>query len=253
MTDPISISKALRIRDCGLDEYWLQDQIFNNPSILGLGELEPVRRERRQSSGGRLDLLLKDPEDDTMYEVEVMLGATDESHIIRTIEYWDLEKRRWPQRQHTAVLIAETINRRFFNVIQLLSLSIPIMAIQVSVVEVAGQRGLHFTRILDIYEEPEIERDSVSGRVDENFWQEKAPWVVEAAKALLPIVQPHYPGVEIGYVKSCIGFISATTCASGSPGLQRGQRRRPGWCFRRLRSRGPKSAPSWTRKEFPTR
>ena len=49
-----------------------------------------------------------------MYEVEVMLGETDETHIIRTIEYWDHEKRRWPQRQHFAVLVAETITRRFF-------------------------------------------------------------------------------------------------------------------------------------------
>ena len=44
-----------------------------------------------------LDILLKDPQDDTMFEVEVMLGETDETHIIRTIEYWDNEKRRWPQ------------------------------------------------------------------------------------------------------------------------------------------------------------
>jgi hypothetical protein len=58
-------------------------------------------------------MLLKDSEEETMYEVEVMLGETDESHIIRTIEYWDNQKRRWPQRQHKAVLIAEHINWRF--------------------------------------------------------------------------------------------------------------------------------------------
>ena len=33
-------------------------------------------------------MLLKDPEDDSMFEVELKLGATDETHIIRTIEYW---------------------------------------------------------------------------------------------------------------------------------------------------------------------
>src|SRR5215470_15968547 len=121
MSDQISISKSLRIRECGFDEYWLQDQIAANPSILGLGELEVVRREKLQSSGGKLDILLKDPEDDSMFEIEVMLGETDETHIIRAIEYWDLEKRRWPQRQHFAVLVAEHINRRFFNVIHLLS------------------------------------------------------------------------------------------------------------------------------------
>src|SRR5688572_1684064 len=113
----ISIANQISIREAGYDEFCLQDQIYDNPSSLGLGELEAIQRERRQSAGGRLDILLKDPEDDSMYEVEVMLGETDETHIIRTIEYWDNEKRRWPQRQHYAVLVAENINRRFFNVI----------------------------------------------------------------------------------------------------------------------------------------
>jgi hypothetical protein len=134
MSTSILIGKTQKIRDCGFDEIWLQDQIVENPSCLGLGELELVSRERKQSSGGRLDLLLKDPEDDSMYEVEVMLGETDESHIIRTIEYWDREKRKWPQRQHYAVLVAEAVTKRFFNVIQLLSHSIPVIAVQANIV-----------------------------------------------------------------------------------------------------------------------
>jgi hypothetical protein len=206
MPEPISISKALSIRDCGYNEDWLQEQIATNPSIIGLGELDLVKREKAQSSGGRLDILLENSEDDSMFEVEVMLGATDESHIIRAIEYWDLERKRWPQRQHTVVLIAETITRRFFNVIQLLSLSIPIMAIQANILEADGKRFLNFTRVLDAYEEPDTGRDSSSGTADVNYWLEKAPWAVEAAKALWSIIQPHLPGVEMDYVKSYIGF-----------------------------------------------
>lgn len=105
----IPISDTLTIRECGYDERWLQDQIYNNPNCLGIGELESISKERIQSSSSRLDILLKNPEDDSMYEVEVMLGETDETHIIRTIEYWDNEKRKWPQRQHYAVLVAESI------------------------------------------------------------------------------------------------------------------------------------------------
>lgn len=121
MANAIGIATQIPIREAGFDEFWLQDQIYENPSCLGLGDLEALSRERRQASGGRLDILLKNPEDDSMYEVEVMLGETDETHIVRTIEYWDNEKRRWPQRQHYAVPVAEHINRRFFNVIHLLS------------------------------------------------------------------------------------------------------------------------------------
>jgi hypothetical protein len=97
MPDEIEIAQPISIRDAGLDEFWLQNQISENPNCLGLGELETIAKERQQPSGRRLDILLKIPEDDSMYEVEVMLGETDETHIIRTIEYWDNEKRKWPQ------------------------------------------------------------------------------------------------------------------------------------------------------------
>ena len=110
-----------------------------------MGDLETVLKEATISSGGRLDILLKNPENDTMYEVEVMLGETDPSHIIRTIEYWDLIRRKWPQRQHFGVLIAEKITKRYFNVIQILSNNVPLIAIQVNIIELRDQRSLHFT------------------------------------------------------------------------------------------------------------
>jgi hypothetical protein len=180
----ITVSKALRMRDCGLDEGWLQGQIEKDTSILGLGDLEVVRREKRQSSGGRLDFLLQNLDDNSMYEVEMMLGETDESHIIRTIEYWDLERRLWPKRSHTAVLVAEHMNRRFFNVIQLISLTIPIIAIQANLVEADGKRFLHFTKILEAYQEPELQEPAPSERVDEKYCQEKSSWTLAHAKTL---------------------------------------------------------------------
>jgi hypothetical protein len=80
------------LRSVGLDEKWLQTQIENDPAILGLGNLEIAGREHRQPFGGRIDFLMRNTASETYYEVEVMLGALDESHIIRTIEYWDIER-----------------------------------------------------------------------------------------------------------------------------------------------------------------
>jgi hypothetical protein len=178
------IANTLTMRECGYDEYWLQDQIYNNPNSLGFGEVEAIEKERRQSSGGRLDILLKNPEDDSMYEVEVMLGETDESHIIRTIEYWDNEKRRWPQRQHIAVLVAESITRRFFNVIQLLSNAIPIIAIQANIIEVNGVKSLNFVKILDTYEEIDDGTSIENEIYDEAYWRNRAQWVLDTANYL---------------------------------------------------------------------
>jgi hypothetical protein len=64
-----------------LDEKWVQDRSAEDPSILGLGDLILKDKERIQPKGGRLDLLLQDPESGRRYEVEVQLGHTDESHI----------------------------------------------------------------------------------------------------------------------------------------------------------------------------
>jgi hypothetical protein len=202
----IPIASTVGIRESGFDEYWLQSQIYKNPSCLGLGDLEPVTKEKRQSSGGRLDILLKNQEDDSMYEVEVMLGETDETHIIRTIEYWDNEKRIWPQRQHYAVLVAESITRRFFNVIHLFSHSIPIIAIQVNIVESNNQKQLYFSKILDTYEEPEDETEEDIEIHDEAYWRKRSTGTVDAANELLACVGEVFELPSLRYVKYYIAI-----------------------------------------------
>lgn len=69
------------------NETWVQSRIAEDPAILGLGEIVLKDKERMQPKAGRLDILLQDPESNRRYEVEVQLGGTDESHIVRTIEY----------------------------------------------------------------------------------------------------------------------------------------------------------------------
>lgn len=209
----IEIAKSLTIRETGKDEYWLQEQIYENPNCLGLGELDTIGRERRQSSGGRLDILLKNPEDDTMYEVEIMLGETDESHIIRTIEYWDNESRKWPQRQHFAVLVAEHINRRFFNVIHLMSNAIPIIAIQVSLLEAHGKQTLFFSKILDTYEEID-DGTSETIKYTREDWVKKSKWTLETADYLLDLFSNIYQDPALNYVKAYIGITSSVSSGS---------------------------------------
>lgn len=201
MSQEVALAQQLSIREAGFDEYWLQDQIFENPACLGLGELDVLAKERTQATGGRLDLLLKNPEDDAMYEVEIMLGETDETHIIRTIEYWDNEKRRWPQRQHFAVIVAEHINRRFFNVIHLLSQSIPIIAVQASLLEVAGRKSLFFSKVLDTYEEIEDGSSLDDRTYNREYWMKRSRWTLDAADALLALTQPLFGEATLNYLK----------------------------------------------------
>ena len=131
------------------DERWVQNRIAEDPNMLGLGDVYLKDKERKQPRAGRLDLLLQEIDADSRYEVEIQLGETDESHIIRCIEYWDIERKRYPQYDHTAVLIAEKVNSRFLNVISLFNGHIPLIAIQLNAFKVEEQIGLMFTTVMN--------------------------------------------------------------------------------------------------------
>ena len=163
-------SQSILLRDASKDEKWLQDLICQDPAVLGLGDVTVIQRERTQPTGGRIDLVLSDPEEDIRYEVEIMLGAIDASHIIRTIEYWDIERRRYPRHTHRAVIVAEEITNRFFNVIGLLNKAIPIIAIQLNAAMVESKLILNFNKVLDLVEEEE----EAGEQVDRKYWESKA-------------------------------------------------------------------------------
>lgn len=203
--DKVETAKMLTIRECGHDEYWLRDRIFEDPAILGLGDLQAVMKEKSQAQGGRLDLLLKNPEDDSMFEVELQLGATNESHIIRTIEYWDNEKRRWPNRSHTAVLVAEEITNRFFNVVHLLGMAVPMIGIQANIVQVGEVRGLHLTKVIDSYEEPE-EEEPVQQPFNEGHWIDNYPGTLECARWYKALLERLYGEVPTKYFEQYISL-----------------------------------------------
>ena len=203
--DDIPTVNVLTIQECGHDEYWLRDRIFDEPGILGLGDLQGVMKEKTQSQGGRLDLLLKNPEDDSMFEVELQLGASDESHIIRTIEYWERELRRWPSRSHTAVLVAERITSRFFNVVHLLSNAVPIIGLQANIVQIGAAKGLLFTKITDSYQEPEDE--TVSQKIyDEAHWVANAPGTLACAQFYRMRLEELYGEVPIRYFEDYVSL-----------------------------------------------
>ncbi|MBK6698400.1 MAG: hypothetical protein IPG55_00575 [Saprospiraceae bacterium] len=155
------------------DEQWLRKVIEDDPSIIGLGELELKEAERIQPKAGRLDLLLYDRGNEKRYEVEIMLGKINESHIIRAIEYWDIERKRYPNYEHCAVVIAEDITSRFLNIIGLFNGQIPIIAIQLNALSINDDLVLDFVKVLDELTVGE-EEDEVAVKKDRTFWNNKA-------------------------------------------------------------------------------
>lgn len=155
------------------NEKWLQARIEEDPSVLGLGELEFRYTEKMMVGGGRLDTILYEPDTNRRYEVEIQLGKTDESHIIRTLEYWDIERKRNPQYEHCAVIIAEDITSRFLNVISLFNGYIPFIAIQVKALKIGDNITLFFTKVMDEVRLDMLEEDALSEPTDRNYWEKK--------------------------------------------------------------------------------
>ena len=155
---------------------------------------------------GRLDLLLRDPETLARYEVEIQLGATDETHLVRTIEYWDIERRRYPQYEHTAVIVAEDITGRFLNVISLFNGFIPLIAIQLKGVEVNGVFTLIATRVLDVITLGTEEEDE--GEVfDKASWERtSSAATLSLVDHLVTMIRSVVPGIGPKYNKHYIGL-----------------------------------------------
>lgn len=194
--------------DPRFNEAWVRDRIVEDPSILGLGDLEIVAMERSHPKAGRLDLLLRDSETGKRYEVELMLGQVDESHIIRTIEYWDIERKRYPQYEHTAVIVAERITSRFLNVIGLFNGSIPLIAIQLTALQVGDSVVLYGTRVLDELVLGTDEEDTAAGEpTDRAYWERRGTkesmQVVDECFAMLRAINP---ALELKYNKFYIGM-----------------------------------------------
>ena len=191
-----------------ITEKLIQQKIAEDPSILGLGDLILKDKERIQPRAGRLDLLLQDPDSNRRYEVEIQLGKTDESHIVRTLEYWDIEKKRYPQYEHCAVIIAEDITSRFLNVISLFNGFIPLVAIQMNAFKFGDEVGLVFTKVLDemplglVDEDEEIQEET-----NRDYWLKRGTeTTVKMADQILEIINSFKPGYVLKYNKFYIGL-----------------------------------------------
>ncbi len=191
-----------------LGEKWVHARIAENPAMLGLGDVVLKDKERPQPRAGRLDLLLQEAESNRRYEVEVQLGPTDESHIVRTIEYWDIERRRFPQYEHTAVIVAEDITSRFLNVISLFNGMIPLVAIQMKALKVGNSIGLVFSTVVDQLPLGLVDEDEeVQETTDRAYWEQRgSKKTVAIADELRELARAHDKSLELKYNKFYIGL-----------------------------------------------
>ncbi len=152
---------------------------------------------------------MQEPETLKRYEVEIQLGATDESHLIRTIDYWDIERKRYPQYEHTAVIVAEEITSRFLNVIQLFNGAIPLIALKMTAYKVGEGYALTFVKVLDEITYGLVDADEpVAEPTDRSFWEAKGTkkTLTLTDDLLAKVVREIEPKATLKYNKHYIGI-----------------------------------------------
>jgi len=191
-----------------IKESWIQQQIAEDPSIIGLGDLILKDKERIQPRAGRLDILLQEPETKKRYTVEIQLGKTDEAHLVRTLEYYDIERKRYPQYEHCAVIVAEDITTRFLNVISMFNGTIPLIALKMTAYQNGDGVSLEFTTILNEVNLGLVDEDEeVQELVDKDYWLKRSSSdVMKLTDECLTIIKSVVPDAGLKYNKAYIGL-----------------------------------------------
>lgn len=190
------------------DEAWLERLIKSDTAILGLGSIQVISSQIQQSKG-RLDLLLRDETNEVIYVVELMLGPLDESHIVRTVEYWLRERDRKSHEDYelVAVLAAEKVlESRFVDVVRFLSRQMPLLLMEVSALQVESHLTLKFIKVFDgrrlegeaISPAPEASRES---------WIDSAsPETVSLAEKLVDMLKGIDPSISLTFKQDFLGL-----------------------------------------------
>lgn len=193
--------------DSRVNEAAVQSFIFSNPGVLGLGKLRPIMREKEQSSGGRIEVLLSDDDNNRRFEVEVQLGDLNPDHLVRTIEYWSVEKQRYPQYDHCAVLIAEDVSDRMMNVLAVLNGNIPLVVIKLSAFVIDDQTiQLAFTTIINRLSLGTDEEENATP-TDREYWESaSSKKVMDIIDLIHQDIAKYAVEYELQYKKQFIGL-----------------------------------------------
>jgi len=190
------------------DEAWLEELIKNDTALLGLGSVVVVTSQVHQAKG-RVDLLLRDEKNEVIYVVELMLGQLDESHIVRTIEYWLRERERQSHKDFelVAVLAAERVlESRFVDVVRFLSQQMPLLLMEISALQVESRLTLKLTRVFD-GRRAEAEAVSVTPEATRESWIEAGSVeTVSLAEKFVEMLKEINPSVSLTYKQYFLGL-----------------------------------------------
>ncbi len=196
-----------------IKEKSIQDIIANNPEIIGLGNLKLVGKETNQKNAGRIDLLFQEKDSNKIYEVEIQLGRLNESHLLRAVGYWNIERKNSPLYEHNAVVIAEDIEDRMLDLIELYKGNVSIIVLKMTAYEIENEVFLTFDKIDGKKSNVTDDGSNKSGEYkpfkgyDRQYWVNKVDGktLIEVDK-ILGLLREIDSNIIINYTEKYIGF-----------------------------------------------
>ena len=129
MTTPTIVSGAVStVSDLGKDEAWLQGWLKEQPSRLGLGELDVA-----DGAGDEDDRSFVATDDERCFSVDVRLGEMEASHGFQLLDNWARNRVRHPDKTHVAVLVTETAGERYRTTLETLAEHLPLVVVELAV------------------------------------------------------------------------------------------------------------------------
>ena len=115
------------VTDLGKDEAWLQDWLKEQPSRLGLGDLEVA------DSASDDDRCFVATDDDRCFSVDVQLGEMEASRGFQVLDNWARNRVLHPDKTHVAVLVTEVMSDRYQTTLETLAEHLPLVVVELQV------------------------------------------------------------------------------------------------------------------------
>jgi hypothetical protein len=129
MTTPTIVSGAVStVSELGKDEAWLQGWLKEQPSRMGLGEMEVT-----DGAGDDDDRSFVATDDERCFSVDVRLGEMEASHGFQLLDNWARNRVRHPDKTHVAVLVTESTGDRYRTTLQALADHLPLVVVELAV------------------------------------------------------------------------------------------------------------------------
>ncbi len=116
------------ITDLGKDEAFLQGWLKEQPSRLGLGELEVTEGVADED-----DRSFAATDDDHCFSVDVQLGEMEASRGFQVLDNWARNRVQHPDKTHVAVLVTEAVSDRYETTLQTLAEHLPLVVVELQV------------------------------------------------------------------------------------------------------------------------